>query len=189
MKEKLYEQLSAMIDDELETNEQALLVRQLVGDEPLRVRLARYQVISDTLRDHLPERLDPDFHMRVQAALQDEPEPQAIPVGSRFGALLKPLAGLAVAASVAIVAVLSLQSVRDPGTPSTPAIASAPAPADYIRAEGQSPSVSPVSPVRDLDAYLVNHNEFAVNRGMQGMLPYVRIVGQGEQSGSQEDTE
>ncbi|NNJ94502.1 MAG: hypothetical protein HKP57_07150, partial [Halobacteria archaeon] len=93
------------------------------------------------------------------------------------------------AASVAVVAVLSLQSVRETTPQSAPAVASAPAPADYIRAEGSPPAALPATPARDLDAYLVNHNEVAVNRGMRGMLPYMRIVGQGEQPGSQEDVE
>ena len=32
----------------------------------------------------------------------------------------------------------------------------------------------------------MNHNEYAVNRGMQGMLPYVRIVGHEMNRGVQE---
>jgi hypothetical protein len=35
----------------------------------------------------------------------------------------------------------------------------------------------PVDQKQKLDIYLVNHNEYTVNHGMQGMLPYVRIVG------------
>ena len=185
MKEKLHEQLSALVDDELDTNEQSLLVRRLITDDSLRRRFARYQIISDTLKGDLPERVDPGLHLRIQAALQNE----AVPGVSRLHKLMKPAAGVAIAASVAVVAVLSLQSVRDSVPVSVPTVASAPAPSDYIRAEGQPLPVRQASRVRNLDAYLVNHNEFAVNRGIQGVLPYVRIVGQGEQPGSQEDAE
>lgn len=184
MKDTLNEQLSALVDDELDTGEAALLLRQMGKDESLRNRFARYQMVSDALKNNLPAQVDPGFHLRVQAALQDEAAPQAVPASMHFGRLLRPFAGFAVAASVAVVAVLSLQSVRETSSQSTPAVATAPAAADYIRAEGQAPVAR--SSNRDLEAYLVNHNEFAVNRGM---LPYVRIVGQGEQGRSQEDAE
>ena len=182
MKDTLNEQLSALVDDELDTGEAALLLRQMGKDETLRNRFARYQLVSDALKNNLPAQVDPGFHLRVQAALQDEAAPQAAPASMQFGRLLRPFAGFAVAASVAVVAVLSLQSVRETKPQTTPAVAAAPA--EYIRAEGQAPVAR--SSNRDLEAYLVNHNEFAVNRGM---LPYVRIVGQGEQSRSQEDVE
>jgi sigma-E factor negative regulatory protein RseA len=189
MKDTLSEQVSALVDDELETAEQALLLRQLTRDASLCRQFARYQLVSDALKDNLPERIDPGFHMRIQAALQDEAAPHVATNGLHKGRLVKPLAGLAVAASFAVVAVLSLQSVRESTPQSAPAVASAPAPADYIRAEGQPPATSATAPARDLDAYLVNHNEFASNQGMRGMLPYVRLLGQGEQPGSKEDSE
>ena len=42
MKQKLHEQLSALVDDELAPAEHALLVRRLAQDAALRQRLARY---------------------------------------------------------------------------------------------------------------------------------------------------
>ena len=170
MKEKLHEQLSALVDNELMDAEQALLFRQLGTDAGLRERLSRYQIISDGLQNHLPPRVDPGFHKGIQAALQDEP---AIHVESpRSGGLFKPLAGLAVAASVAVVAVLSLQSIRNEPA-STPVLASAPVAQDYLRADIRTLPASSPQTLQNLDAYLVNHNEYAVNRGM---LPYVRLV-------------
>ena len=172
MKEKLHAQLSALVDDELEAAEQALLLRQIGADPVLRERLARYQLVSDALQNHLPPRLDIDFHDSVQAALQAEP---AIHVeSSRFSGMVKPVAGLAVAASVAVVAVLSLQSMRTEAPSSTPAVASAPVAQDYLRAEIKAPPAGSPHTPQGLNAYLVNHNEYAMNRGM---LPYVRLVG------------
>jgi sigma-E factor negative regulatory protein RseA len=171
MKEKLHEQLSALVDDELVDAEQALLFRQLGTDPALRERLARYQIISDALQNHLPPRVDTGFHKSIQAALQAEP---AVHVDApRLTGLFKPLAGLAVAASVAVVAVLSLQSIRDEPA-STPAMASAPVVQDYLRADIRPLPASSIRGPQGLEAYLVNHNEYAVNRGM---LPYVRLVG------------
>jgi sigma-E factor negative regulatory protein RseA len=176
MKDKLHEQLSALVDDELAEHEQALLLKQLAADTALQAQLSRYQLASDALHNHLPQRIDPAFHTRIQAALGD-----TLPQGSgRSGirALLKPAAGVAVAASVAVVAVLSLQSVRDGNLDGAPLLASAPdsGGGTYLRADIPPPVPAPLA--QGLDVYLVNHNEYAVNRGMQGMLPYVRLVGQ-----------
>lgn len=176
MKDRLHEQLSALVDEELTDQEQALLLKRLATDAGLQARLSRYQLISDTLQNHLPRQIDPAFSNRVQAALAAEP-----PARVRSGiprALVKPVAGVAIAASVAMVAVLSLQSLRQDHPDAAPALAVAPAVPDrggYLRAELPPPS-APLA--QGLDVYLVNHNEYAANRGMQGMLPYVRIVGQ-----------
>ncbi|MDH3980289.1 MAG: sigma-E factor negative regulatory protein [Gammaproteobacteria bacterium] len=173
MKDKIHEQLSALLDDELADAEQSLLVRQLVKESGLREQLSHYQVVSDALHDKLPQQIDTRFHERVHAAVQQEAAINAAP--SRYRALLRPLAGLAAAASVAVVAVVSLQTMHQQDPAATPSVATAPTVDSYIRAEN---APTPVVPARGLDVYLVNHNEYAVNRGMQGMLPYVRIVGQ-----------
>ena len=122
----------------------------------------------ESRQNHLPQHVDSGFSARVSAALQDEPAVQAAP--SSVAKLFRPVAGLAVAASVAVVAVLSLQSIRQESPSATPAVASAPAASDYIRAK----AVTSPARLQSLDVYLVNHNEYAVNRGM---LPYVRLVG------------
>ena len=176
MKDKLHEQLSALVDDELTESEQALLTRRIGTDADLQRCLSRYQLISDTLRHQLPDRVDLAFTARVQAAVRGEAMQTSVAPGNRrLATLLKPLAGLAVAASVAVVAVLSLQSVREEPA-SLPAVASAPPSTDFIRADtAPEPAVRPRID-KNLDIYLVNHNEYAANRGMQGMMPYARIV-------------
>jgi negative regulator of sigma E activity len=180
MKEKLNEQISALIDDELPEAEHALLIKRLADDASFRNRLARYQLISDSLQEHLPRKIDPDFNISVQLALQDEPDVQAGPV--RLARVFKPVAGLAIAASVAVVAVLSLQSVRQENPSAADVVATAPLTDDSAAAgvaslRANNPAHASAG-AQGLDIYLVNHNEYAVNRGMQGMLPYVRLVGQ-----------
>jgi sigma-E factor negative regulatory protein RseA len=186
MKDTLNEQLSALVDDELGESEQALLLRQLARDAGLRERLLRYQLISDALRSELPRRVDTGFYHRVQAALEQEAALHSA-TALRIRNLFRPVAGLALAASVAVVAVLSLHSVRQQDA-AVPAIASVPGVNDYIRADNATAPVVQHNNARGLDVYLVNHNEYAVNRGMQGMLPYVRIVGHDLQPDSNEDT-
>jgi len=174
MKEKLHEQLSALVDNELEEPEQALLFRQLAGDAQLSQRLSRYQLISDALQNHLPARFASGFHQRVQAALSDEPPVHA--QHSILASWFKPVAGVALAASVAMVAVLSLQSVREDGADEVPVLASAGVTDSYIRAAADDAvqSGEPGKGAQNLEIYLANHSEYAVSRGI---LPYVRLVG------------
>jgi sigma-E factor negative regulatory protein RseA len=182
MKDKLNEQLSALVDDELTGSERELLIRQIGRDPDLRQRLSRYQLISDAMQNHLPQRVDPAFSRRVHAALRQEPaghgKGQTAGITARW---LRPVAGAAVAASVAVVAVTALQTGRDETVLRPAAVATAPAERGYIRAQDGALAAAPVSgsgiDSSQLDVYLVNHNEYAASRGMRGMLPYVRIVG------------
>jgi sigma-E factor negative regulatory protein RseA len=180
MKDKLHEQLSALVDDELTGAEQDLLTRQIGRDRELCQRLSRYQLISDALQRHLPERVDPAFSRRVHDALRSEPTGTGMAAGGRLARLFRPVAGLAVAASVAVMAVTALQTSRVE-TPAPEAVATVPADSGFIRSQDGALAVAPETGPRtrnsQLDIYLVNHNEYAASRAMQGMLPYVRIVG------------
>ena len=102
----------------------------------------------------------------------NEPDVQAEP--ARLTRLFKPLAGLAVAASVAVVAVFSLQSVRQESPAGASAVATAPVSNEFAAVDTTPLLANTGSGAQSLDVYLVNHNEYAVNRGM---LPYVRLVG------------
>jgi sigma-E factor negative regulatory protein RseA len=174
MKDSLYEQLSALVDDELTGSEHEMLLRRIEQDEQTYQRLARYQLISDALQHHLPDRVDPAFSMRVKRLLGAEPALRGHP---RIVALVRPIAGVAVAASVAVVAVLSLQATRQDVSAPAESVAALPAAQGYLPVQDVAPGVVSAPADRKLDIYLVNHNEYAVNRGMQGMLPYVRLVG------------
>lgn len=115
MSDILNEQLSALLDGELPPEETALLLKRLGREPELAQRLTRFRLCGDVLRG---ERVRPraDFTMRVSAAIAAEaPLPAPVralrpPGGGRW---LRPLAGLAVAASVAVVAVLVLR--QSPG--------------------------------------------------------------------------
>lgn len=181
MKDKLHEQLSALVDDELTGAEQDLLTRQIGRDRELCQRLSRYQLISDALQRHLPERVDPAFSRRVHDALRSEPTGTGMAAGGRLTRLFRPVAGLAVAASVAFLAVTALQTSREETAAPAATVATAPADSRYIRAQDSALAAAPETGAQtrnsQLNIYLVNHNEFAASRGMQGILPYVRIVG------------
>jgi sigma-E factor negative regulatory protein RseA len=185
MSDEIREQLSALVDDELSDVERPLLLGRLERDAEMRDCLGRYQLIGQVMRGGTGQTETLGVADRVQQALADD-APVSMPSAGVTNQLVwwKPLAGLAVAASVALVAVLTVTSVRETTTESVPALANV------------QPTANPGSTVtrvtdiggeqwdrldpkidKRLSGYLVNHNEYAASRGVQGVMPYVRIVG------------
>jgi negative regulator of sigma E activity len=195
------EHLSALLDGELPPEQTDFLLKRVRRDAELRGTLQRYQLVGDTLRGERI-RARPDFVLRVSAAVAAEPPLPAPSVRpGRAGATalrwLKPVAGLAVAASVASIAVVVMQ--RDPGgvaggaaapalvaatTTGAPAAAPAPlspSPAPLIAAPsltGEPVSyVTPptgrgvgVIPPAQLASYVVAHSEYSSPLGRRNVL-------------------
>ena len=188
MSDEIREQLSALADDELNDVEQPLLLGRLQRDAELRACLGRYQLIGEVMRG-TGATATLGIAGRVQQALADD-----MPVSARAServALWKPVAGLAVAASVALVAVLTVTSVSDNPANNVPSLATADLAPVVAPVRTTGPAVTQVSDIsgdprwdrldpsidKRLSGYLVNHNEYAASRGVQGVMPYVRIVG------------
>lgn len=115
MNEKKLEALSALMDGEFQdTDSQAL--DGWSRDEGLRAAWGRYHLISESIRGTLPRHMDPALAGRIAVALRNEPAILA-PDVSAPRPWLKPLAGMAIAASVATLAVVGIQMNRqqDPG--------------------------------------------------------------------------
>lgn len=182
MSEKLNEQISALVDGELPEAEQELLLARLARDPDLKRSWQAYHLIGASLRNQLPDRTDQNLVARVGRALESDPPLSDTGSGSTrmLPGMLKPLAGLAIAASVAVVAVLTVQQLQPAGG-NSPIVASAPvtdARGGYARVdEGQGQQRLASQAPDYLNQYLVNHNEYAASSGIRGMLPYVRIVG------------
>lgn len=187
MSDQIREQISAFLDGELPAAEQQLLLERMGRDPALRAHWDHYQLIGDSLRKSLPLHIDLGLADRVMHELDAAPAHHGAAKSVLLRAL-KPLAGLAVAASVAVVAVLAVQQTRAP-EPGAMQIAAnpqvMPGPEAYTRVEGthwnteagiQQPQIS-----NQLNEYLVNHSEYAASGGMPGMLPYVRVVGYGQE--------
>jgi sigma-E factor negative regulatory protein RseA len=177
MSDEIREQLSALVDDELDKAERPLLLGRLQRDTELRDILGRYQLISEVMRGDgqaatlgIAERVRRALEQETALAEADKPNPRGL-------SWLKPIAGLAVAASVAVVAVLVVTSVREPAVETATRVASAQHAAPATR--GSEELWERIEPRIDkrMAAYLVNHNEYAASRGVQGVMPYVRIVG------------
>lgn len=87
--ELLREQLSALMDGELEGSEKAFLLRRLAHDEALKDCWDRYHQIRETLSEPQGPRRSMDFADRVMAAIEAEAAPVAAPLVTRR----KPAAG------------------------------------------------------------------------------------------------
>ena len=192
------EYLSAFVDGELQGPARDRVVDALYGSPEFRHAWARFHLIGDAVRKIDPVPGAGSIAGNVSEVLSDE---QIVPFTPRpRRPRLVPLAGLALAAAVAAVAVLGIHSLGDGGARSPPvtgvsrqAIAvadpvstTADSTASRIASTAAKPAApeasglkwSDVAPDAEarLNAYLVNHNEYAGN-GMRGVLPYVRIVG------------
>jgi sigma-E factor negative regulatory protein RseA len=179
MTEEIREQLSALVDDELSDLERPLLLGRLQRDGALRECLGRYQLIGEVMRG-AGKTVTLSVAGRVEQAVEREAGMVVAP--GRAAQHWKPLAGMGVAASVALVAVIAVTSLRDSPTETVPAVASAGgesatqvAGGDHLDEERWN-RIEPRIDER-LSGYLVNHSEYAASRGVQGVMPYVRIVG------------
>ncbi|MCZ6803876.1 MAG: sigma-E factor negative regulatory protein [Proteobacteria bacterium] len=181
------EQLSVLIDGEQDSDHTNTLDR-LINDPDMKNTWSRYHLIGDCLRGHLPEKISSHVSTQVNNALRDEPTILSPQSTKRFN--MKPIAGFAIAASVAMVAILGLQRVDEINSFSnTPAIATSEVKTTVSQPQSFSfpePRILPATVKKPdpLDAianqrlnnYLMNHNEYRSNSGMNGILPYVRIV-------------
>lgn len=189
-------QWSAMVDDELAHAEIHLAVRRLSRDRDIQQRWERYQLISDTLQGHLPAAVDPGFAARLREAIDREPLPQPqprslfqfpifqSPIFQSLPGWYRPVTGLALAASVTLAVLVGLQLSRPDAalltTPSPIAALPLSPPARTARTVAFQPPdiLQPDEPAAErLNSYLVNHNGQASRNSVNGMLPYVRMVG------------
>jgi len=196
MTEKLVEQLSALMDNEYTEHECALALRRLGKETELLACWERYHLVSDVLKGHMPDALSTGFSARMRALIEAEPPfddtadapslaneiaaTSPVAKSSFRPAWFKPVAGFAVAASVAGVALLGLQ-LGDTALPDSSPIA--PEPPLLATTENSTENLAPSMPAREqdemaekLNAYLFNHNELATVNGINGVMPYVRMV-------------
>ncbi len=170
------EQLSALMDGE-ESN--INLVLSKMQDTNVRTRWQHYHLIRDIMRNQVSKVDNHDISLRIHDAIAKEPTSIAPAHVSRKAAInipfLKQLGSMAIAATVTAVAILVVQQNPDSSTQSAVVASNV----------SQNKSVQIVSTrnielnkavAAKLNGYLVNHNEYAVSSGMQGALPYTRVV-------------
>jgi negative regulator of sigma E activity len=176
---ELGEQLSALMDGELDSERSRFLLRRLSTDASLRAVWERWQLASGSLRGQLALQVDAGFLERVRAGIDQGhgvegeaavqgPADEAAP---RSGGWLRWVAGAAIAASVALAAVLGVQP-RAPVAPEATLVEAPPvqpstvalsplseadlrprlrAPAQTVSAQQRGPLLSPAGAAPELD--------------------------------------
>jgi sigma-E factor negative regulatory protein RseA len=163
------EKLSAFLDNELSEIEERRLLNELAADKEQRAAWERYHLIRASLRGELEAVAPASLSGRISDAIAQ----QEVPRRDRRARVTwrKAAGGFAIAASVATVALLSLQGptlqTANNETPTAPVV-------DVAKVAG--PDKTGQLPTNPLNAYLVEHNEFAPTAGVSGLLPYVRTV-------------
>ena len=176
------EDISALVDDEVEAARRGGLLDELAADRSLQQTWGRYHLIGDVLRsrDSSTTGVEPVVmaprHLHVEGH----------GAGSARGASRPLLAyGLAAGiAALAIVAVLRAPSETPQTVPTSSGRTSGPA---LVAAAGEATGAASVAPgvirtvsasgTQRLQGYLVNFNEQRARLGVPGVHPYVRIVG------------
>ncbi|MFV2031197.1 MAG: sigma-E factor negative regulatory protein [Gammaproteobacteria bacterium] len=190
--------------DEFSGDEQSnAALNEVLGDVNLQNCLHRYQMIGEAMRHELPERIDTEFSAGVIAKIDQLKTPAGSiqRIGRSKGkrtfwawTYLKPVAGMAVAASVAIVSVTLWQSVNV--GPQQGQIKDQVANVDQQKVQQlvnqpvQLGAVTVSTRINEgmrwkaienapelqtkMNAYLVNHTEYS--NSMLGLIPQARVA-------------
>ena len=176
MNDKIKEQISALLDDETEEHENELLLKRLMQNPGLQGTFSRYQLIGDVLRGEMHSgNLVQAVSEQVR---QEEPHTQEELNSSIRMTMLKPVAGLAIAASVAAMAIVGIQNMGQNHNPEmNNSLVAQTQPADNLRRVGTHWNVNQPETEMRLNGYLVNHSEYTSSINLQGMINYARIAG------------
>jgi sigma-E factor negative regulatory protein RseA len=118
MTKETHEHLSCLMDGEISRETSRFLVRRLGADDELCATWARYHLVRDCLRHQDGGIANQDLCGNVRQALENEEIQKPASASSRRW--LRPVAGIAVAASVALMAVVMV----DPASKSAPPVSS-----------------------------------------------------------------
>ncbi len=131
MNEAIKTQISAYVDGELPQNEAELLLRRMCQDRDLRQQAAEYLALGRAMRGERAVTGTAALRSRISAALDDQSLQQEdfVAVEAQRSRFLRPLTGVAIAATVAVAAIFGLQQMAavpggDPAT-STEVVAEA----------------------------------------------------------------
>ena len=155
-------QISAFVDGELPDAEADLLLRRMSQDAELRRQAADYLEIGRAMRGEPSVRGVERLQERINAALEDKPlDAVELPPEAKSAVPIRPLVGIAVAASVALVALFSLQ--LSPGVDSTNALPESPVAAE-------DPGYTVPKPVDEqLRQYYLSHGASSSEAGANGI--------------------
>lgn len=224
MNKEIEEKISALMDGSLSPNEVDEAIDSLCADESMREQWQRMHLTRDIMqRESAESYLGSDFSAGVMAALENDEvlimEAESNVVAVDFAAKstaakpkpakswMRPVAGLAIAASVAMVSVVALRTLQGPEATDLTVVAGNELGPEFIKESNAAQLPFPSTTnnanfkrvnntgtywvvddekVRDseleahLNSYLSDHIEFATMRNVGGMLPYSKLVGYDE---------
>lgn len=160
-----FEQLSALMDDELDTSKALPLLESLASDPVLRKTEQRMALVRACLRQDAGWVPGPEFSDRIRVRVEQEPTVLAPRALSRQAT--ERFATFALAASMAVLAVLVVRSVNHYSPDRS---------GDLLANVNLTTPVVRASMGPDLQDYLRMHHESSYLTGMQGLMPSVRMV-------------
>jgi len=176
------EQLSALVDGEIEESLLRPTVSALESNPELTSAWERYHMIGQAIRG---DALRPEFG-KVAAHVRARIAAEPVPIGSRAArrpglSRIGPFVGAALAASAAFLAVFAVPQLFDP-RPSAPTPAAVvaltdPSPQFRLANPGQRWHLDKPALQSKLDRFLVNHQAYSPSSGIKGFLPYATVVG------------
>jgi len=194
MSKESREDLSCFMDGEISMETSRFLVRRLGADGELRATWARYHLVRDCLRAQEGDLMAVNLCGRVQQALASEAhQPASAEFSSspstsswKTSAWLKPVTGLAVAASVALMAIITVGPGQiSPGT-ATGDLAGTPQAESFVSPKGAltlgpvTQQVSVLGGVGDsnqrMNSYLLRHYQATDSAGGKGFVTFVPMV-------------
>jgi sigma-E factor negative regulatory protein RseA len=179
MSKETREHLSALVDGEINRETSRFLVRRLGADEELRATWTRYHLIRDCLRHQDGSIAGDDLCSRVSRALENEQPVKAARLHP--ASWLKPVAGLAIAASVALMAVVAVGPGMPGASQATSEVASEVRSETFVSPSGfdLAPSSSEASFTgtnAKMNAYMLRHYQAAGTTAGKGFVTFVPIV-------------
>ncbi len=164
MNDAIRMQISAFVDGELPDAEADLLLRRMSQDAELRRQAAEYLEIGRAMRGEAAVPGIERLQERIAAALDDKaPGTADIVDDASPSRAIRPLVGVALAASVALLAIVGLQFTG--GVEETPLT-----PQDTVAGAADDPSYTVPAPVDDeLVQYYKSHGATAAELGANGM--------------------
>lgn len=140
MKNPIDENISTLIDGELDAAECDQILDEMCQSDELKQRWQRYHLIKEILRYKHPRRIYPDLSQTVMTAIEAEPTvlvPPPTPNKPFLTPITKRFAGVAIAASVAAIAVIGVQSTYSPAPGQQ--VATMPTQDEFIRLPSANP--------------------------------------------------
>ncbi len=197
------EQLSALLDNALDAEQLQAFMQDLKRDPVADAETAqRYRLMGDAMRDEVDQSSFMDISASVSRAIERETvhgiEATAVKkpfnLSAWLNAWLKPVTGVAVAASVAVVTLVTFNSINLSPDAATSAQQMAlntdksDAPASQLQrvnpeiarnvrlASTVDPAQKSVQQQKQLNIYMLQHSSYASQATLQGMMPYVRAA-------------